>query len=505
MNRRQKHSLSHHNLATFDMGELAPVGCIEVLPGDSFQHGASVLLRCSPLLSPVMHPIDVRLHHFFVPNRLTWDGWEDFITGGSDGEGGDSGAYPTITVNSGSGFAEGSLADYLGVPTGTDDLPVCALPFRAYGMIWNEFFRDQDLQTELVVSTASGADTTTNQTLQKCAWQKDYFTLARPWPQKGPDITLPLGETAPVQAFNQTTGLRMLAVGDATSDRGLEGQTGANDLRLSGGAHGAQRDVTLHNSYAGIAGGLIADLAEATSSNVNDLRRAMALQRYQEARALYGSEYVDYLRFAFGVTSDDARLQRPEYLGGGKQTIAFSEIVQSGPDGDDDGVGALKGHGIAAMRSNRYRRFFNEHGWVISLMSVRPRSMYGSGLHRSFSRTTKEDYYQRELEHIGQQEILNKELRWAHASPNGVFGYGDRYSEYRHQPSRVAGEFRSTLNFWHLARLFSSDPALNSTFVTCTPGKRIHAEQTADQLWVMVNHSIQARRAVGNASIGRIF
>lgn len=497
MNRRQKHSLSHHNLATFDMGELAPVGCVEVLPGDSFQHGASVLLRCSPLLSPVMHPIDVRLHHFFVPNRLTWDGWEDFITGGSDGEGGDSGAYPTITVNSGTGFAEGSLADYLGVPTGVDDLPVCALPFRAYGMIWNEFFRDQDLQTELVVSTASGADTTTNQTLQKCAWQKDYFTLARPWPQKGPDITLPLGETAPVV----TTGVAPKFT--TTNDAGQQTIRGISGQRLWEGNDGAWAS-TAEIKFASVSG-LEADLAEATSSNVNDLRRAMALQRYQEARALYGSEYVDYLRFAFGVTSDDARLQRPEYLGGGKQTIAFSEIVQSGPDGDDDGVGALKGHGIAAMRSNRYRRFFNEHGWVISLMSVRPRSMYGSGLHRSFSRTTKEDYYQRELEHIGQQEILNKELRWAHATPNGVFGYGDRYSEYRHQPSRVAGEFRSTLNFWHLARLFSSDPALNSTFVTCTPGKRIHAEQTADQLWVMVNHSIQARRAVGNSSIGRIF
>lgn len=502
MNKRNLHSLSHYNLATFDMGQLVPVGLVDVLPGDSFQHASSVLLRVSPLLAPVMHPISVRLHHFFVPNRLLWDGWEDFITGGDDGEGGDSGAFPTITVNTGTGWAEGSLADYLGVPTGVDDQAVSALPFRAYSKIWNEFYRDKDLQTELVVSEASGADTTTNTTLQRCCWEKDGFTAARPWPQKGPDVTLPLGTEAPIvySAENTTPWVTKNAATGATYLPGAADPIETN----SGTGH-----VTNSNQTVGLqfdpSGNLLADLSAATAVDVNAVRRAFALQRYQEARAMYGSEYVDYLRYAFGVTSSDARLQRPEYLGGGKQTIAFSEVLQTGPDTADDGVASLKGHGIAALRSRRYRRFFEEHGYVITLMSVRPKSMYGNGLHRSWSKTTKEDFYQSELEHIGQQEVLNKEIVLGHATPEGTFGYQDRYSEYRSHPSRVAAEFRSTLNFWHLARLLSPSPSLNSTFVTCDPGKRINAEQTADQLWVMVNHSLRARRKVGMPSVGRIF
>lgn len=493
MRRRTKHSLSHYKLATFDMGELVPVGCVEVLPGDSFQHASSVLLRVSPLLAPVMHPISVRVHHFFVPNRLLWDGWEDFITGGDDGEGGDSGAYPTITVNTGTGWAEGSLADYLGIPTGVDDLPVSALPFRAYAAIFNEYYRDQDLVTELTYSTGSGADTTTNTTLQRIAWEKDYFTAARPWPQKGPDVTLPLGTVAPIVADGNLT---FTSAGGGSSSLAKENSAGRYIYEMA--------NSIPHSTALRYAGGLEADLEAATGVNVTEVRRMFALQRYQEARAMYGSEYVDYLRYAFGVTSSDARLQRPEYLGGGKQTIAFSEVLQTGPDTEDEGVASLKGHGIAAMRSRRYRRFFEEHGYVISLMSVRPRSMYGTGLHRAWSRTTKEDYFQQELEFIGQQEVLNKEVYAAHATPGGTFGYQDRYSEYRHLPSYVSGEFRSTLNYWHLARLFASDPALNSTFVTCNPGKRINAEQTTDQLWVMVNHSLQARRQVSQPSIGRI-
>lgn len=494
MKRRHKHSLSHYKLATFDMGELVPVGLVPVLPGDSFQHASSVLLRVNPLLAPVMHPISVRLHHFFVPNRLLWDEWEEFITGGPDGNGA-SEAVPTITVNTGTGWAEGSLADYLGIPTGVDDLPVSALPFRAYAKIFNEFYRDKDLDTELTVDTGGGADTTTSTDLQKCRWEKDIFTAARPWPQKGDAVTLPLGTSAPVGVTGTTAPkLRVASSGGSPGATSLS--VGADD-RLERSSDGVDLQFDPQGS-------LIADLSLATSVDVSAVRRAFALQRYQEARSQFGSDYVDYLRYAFGVRSSDARMQHPEYLGGGKQTIAFSEVLQAGPDGDDSGVADLRGHGIAAMRSNSYRRYFEEHGYVITLMSVRPRSMYASGLNREWSKTTKEDYFQYELEHIGQQAVLNKEVYAAHSSPTGTFGYNDRYYEYKQMPSHVSGEFRSTLNFWHLARILSSDPSLNSTFITCTPGKRIHAEQTADQLWVMINHSLQARRAVSHTSVGKV-
>lgn len=496
MRKRNLHDLSHQRLLTCDMGELVPVSCVEALPGDSFRHAASMLLRVSPLVAPVMHAVDVRLHSFFVPNRLIWDNWEDFITGGADGEGGAAGAAPTITPNTGSGFAVGSLADYLGIPTGVDDKPVSALPFRAYALIWNEFYRDQDLQSELTVSLADGADTTTNTTLKSIAWGKDYFTAARAWPQKGPEVTLPLGTTAPVLLDSNAPNnpIMRLTAGGLPGVAALA--TGA-DSRLERGADGA-------NLYFDPDGSLYTDLAAATSASVAELRRAIALQSYQEARAMYGSEYVDYLRFAFGVTPDDARIQRPEYLGGGRQTISFSEVLQTGPDADDTGVAQLKGHGISAMRSRSYVKFFSEHGWVITLLSVRPRSVYTSGLHRSLSRTTKESYYQKELEFIGMQEVLNKEIYWAHATPDGTFGYQDRYAEYRHHPSHVSGLFRSTLNHWHLAREFGSTPALNESFITCTPGRRINADTENDNLYVMVNHNLRARRPVSYAQPGRI-
>lgn len=245
-----------------------------------------------------------------------------------------------------------------------------------------------------------------------------------------------------------------------------------------------------------------------TAANINDLRLAFALQRYEEARARYGSRYTEYLRY-LDVRSSDARLQRPEYLGGGRQTIQFSEVLQTGvtTSGDDtEGVGNLRGHGIAAVRSNRYRRFFEEHGYVITLLSVLPKTIYVQGLHRTFNRRTKEDFWQKELQHIGQQEVLNKELYAPHASPDGVFGYQDRYDEYRRTPSRVSGEFRSTeLDYWHMARLFDSDPTLNASFVTSDPTKRVNAVQTNDVLWMMINHSMQARRLVASKGTAFIF
>lgn len=485
--KRFKHALSHYVLSTFDMGKLVPVCNYEVLPGDSVRMATSCLLRVSPLMAPVMHPVVVRLHHWFVPYRILWDGWEDFITGGSDGLGDGVGSPPTVAA-AGNG-APGTIGAHLGIPpAAAAGVNVSAFPFRAYMAIYNEFYRDQDLVPE---------DPGTTPELRNIAWEKDTFTSARPWSQKGPDVTLPLGPSAPVIPDPAKDGEPTWSyTGQAAAK--MTAQTDGRVLVPNAGA------ATLMNW---VDPKLIADLTNATAASINDVRLAFALQRYQEARAQYGSRYTEYLRF-LGVSSSDARLQRPEYLGGGRATISFSEVLKTGEGDtplDDSPIGEMRGHGISALRTRRWIRFFEEHGVVMTLASIRPRTMYMNGLHRSWSRTTKEDYWQRELEQIGQQEVLNKEVYAPHTTPDGVFGYNDRYYEYRHLPSYVCGDFRTTMTDWHMARIFGSTPALNADFVKCDPTKRIHAEQTQNVIWGMFSHSIQARRMVGNRTIGRIF
>ena len=493
--KRSKFSLSNYKLLSLDLGELVPIGMYEVLPGDTVQQATNALVRASPLVAPVMHPVHARIHHWYVPYRLLWEDWEDFITGGPDGQ--DSSVFPTITIGGGSGAPVGSLADYLGVPPGVNNIEVSALPFRAYAMIFNEWYRDQDLQTELAISLASGADSTTSTALVNCSWEKDYFTSARPWEQKGPAVTIPLGTTAPL-VLNPASGaipnsvVRTSSTGAINTNSSTLNSSNAGVFELGGGT-----DMTLD-----ITGHTRVDLSGASAVTVNLLREALALQRYEEARARYGSRYTEYLRY-LGVRSSDARLQRPEYLGGGKNTIQFSEVLQTA-EGEDP-VGTLRGHGISAMRSNRFRRFFEEHGVVISLMSVRPKTIYVQGLNRHWNRRFKEDFWQREFQHIGQQEVLNKEVYAAHASPNGVFGYQDRYDEYRRTESTVAGQFRDTLDFWHFARIFGSSPALNSDFVRCVPREDPFAVPSDDVLYVMARHSIQARRLVAKTGTSYIF
>ena len=492
--KRSKFSLSHYKLLSCDMGELIPVSCVETLPGDTFQQATTALIRVSPLLAPVMHPVHVRLHHWFVPHRIIWEDWEDFITGGPDGN--DASVFPTVTMADPAN-AVGGLADYLGIPPGLTS-EVSALPFRAYNLIFNEWYRDQDLVAERVISTASGADTTTDLTLPNIGWEKDYFTSSRPFTQKGPEVTLPLSGDAPVKGV----GIKPSTVTNGGPDDSNEsdGTTENYAARWSTGISDIYFEQDPDNAgYPNVR----ADLSQVAAANINELRLAFALQRYEEARARYGSRYTEYLRY-LGVRSSDARLQRPEYLGGGRQTIQFSEVLQTA-EGTDP-VGELKGHGISAVRSNRYRRFFEEHGYVITMMSVRPKTMYTQGIDRSYGRRTKEDFWQKELQHIGQQEIKNEEVYAESIDPKGTFGYQDRYDEYRRQESCVSGEFRTTeLDYWHMARNFATEPTLNGDFVTSNPTKRINAVQTNDVLWCMVNHSIQARRMVAKQGTSYIF
>lgn len=498
--KRGKFSLSYTKLLSCDMGELIPIGWHEALPGDTIQQSTAALVRCAPLLSPVMHPVEVRFHHWCVPNRLIWTDWEKFITGGPDGL--DATVHPTITLPS---VAVGSLADYLGVPISAGAIVVSALPFRAYASIFNENYRDQDLVTLAALSLGNGVDASTSTALKNIAWEKDSYTSARPWEQKGPAISIPLVGTAPVKGIGKISN---------TTEAGAAGvvrETGGGTPNYAQASNiwdpGVNNQYKIENIGAGGAAfpNIRADLTGVSAVTVNALREALALQRYEEARARFGSRYTEYLLY-LGVKSSDARLQRPEYLGGGRQTIQFSEVLATAETGATTDVGDMKGHGIAAMKSNRYRRYFEEHCIVMTMMSVRPKTMYMQGLDRKFNRRTKEDYWQKELQHIGQDNILNKEIYAAHATPDGTFGWQDRYDEYRKSESNVAGEFRTTtLNYWHLARDFSSDPALNSTFVTSTPTKRVFAATSADCLYVMAKHSIQARRLVAQTGSSFIY
>jgi hypothetical protein len=473
--KRNKHSLSHTHLTSMDMGKLVPVSCVEVLPGDSIRHNTSALVRVSPLVTPVMHPVTVRLHHWFVPHRIVWPEFEDFITGGPDGMNQD--VVPTVLNQPGGK----NLLDYLGVPPGSN--AVSALPVRGFNKIFNEWYRDADLVTERDEDDL---------TVPNCAWEKDYFTAARPFSAKGPQVTIPIGESAPVATASDVGGA-ISARSDVTDDQHqFSSPGGSNPVTLAAGA--------------GASNPLYADLAEATGVDAIEFRKAFAIQRYQEARARYGSRYTEYLRY-LGVVPGDARINRPEYLGGGKQVISFSEVLQTAADDigtEQTPVGTLRGHGIAAVRSNRYRKFFQEHGYVFTLMSVRPKTMYMDSIPRHFLHENKEDFFQKELQTVGQQEVYNREIKHDHTTPDGIFGYTNRYEEYRKVFSKVSSEMRDVLDSWHQARTFETDPALNGEFVTCTPTKRIHAEQTQDVLWVMVSHSIQARRMVSKFGSSRL-
>ena len=514
MRKRSKFSLSHYVLKTCKMGYVLPVGLVEVLPGDSFRHATSVFMRLAPMLAPVMHPVTVRIHHWFIPTRLLWDDFEDFITGGPTNT--DVSEFPTITAPSG-GFAVGSLADHLGLPPGIDGIEVSALPFRAYNLVYNEWYRDQDLETEKALSLDSGPDTTTATDLLRCDWERDYFTTARPWPQKGPDVSVPVNLTEAGQPTislvgNGTPTFSTSAMGASLSNQALQTSynkssagSGASvtfdgSVRIPGGSPAGGTGTGSGNANLVWANPALkvnfqSGNPELGSVNINSLREAFALQRFAEHRAMYGSRYVEYLRY-LGIKASDARLQRPEYLGGGKQTVQFSEVLQTA-EGTDP-VGTLRGHGIAAMRSNRYRRFFEEHGFVLSIMLVRPKAIYMQGIPRAWLRRVREDFFQTELQHIGQQEVYTKELYGA--APAGedgglkVFGYQNRYDEYRGHESYVCGEFRDILDYWHLARSFSNEPVLNADFISATPSERIFAAQENDQLYCMINHSLQARR-----------
>lgn len=521
MRKRNKFSLSHYKLLTCEMGELIPVSWYEALPGDTIQHQTSAFIRVAPTLAPIMTPCHVHFWTFSVPLRLLWnngpgDNFEDFITGGPDGM--DVGVPPFYRISAGTTVKVGSLADYLGIPAGEpfqSDVNISAFPFRAYVKIWNEFFRDEDLESEsgMGIAVDGGQQAVVNygSDLFHVSWKKDYFTVARPWEQKGPSVSVPVNAVGGItgNVVLSPNGVPTFQFDAGSSVNGAQGPFNVQ-LDIDGTVSGSQT-AGLKTTFSRSSGdgtedapltwgspGLSASFQSTTpggigSITVDDIRQAFGLQRFEEARALFGSRYTEYLRY-LGVRSSDARLQRPEYLGGGSQPIQWSEVVQTAQGTDP--VGTLRGHGVSGGRTRRWRRFFEEHCIVMTVAAIRPVALYTQSLPRSWSRTIKEDYWQKELEHIGEQEVLNKEVYAFGEDPDATFGYMDRYDEYRSVQNSICGDFRTTLDYWHLGRVFANQPVLNSDFVQCNPSKRIFAEQTADEFYCMFLHSVQARRLV---------
>lgn len=477
------HNLSHSVKYADYLGYLTPIAIFDCVPGDRINHKIHALIRTQPLLAPVMHEVDIDIHAYFTPDRLVWDDSEDFYTGGDDGT--ENPTRPTMAAPASTGYTVGSLADYFGLPTGVPDYIHDARPFRAHGLIFNEHYRDTQLQAPVVVSTASGLDTTTSRAMLRPAWKRDYFTKCRPEPQLGAEVIIPLTGDAPVMT-------------DAVPGSG----TGTGIVSVNSTVAGAPRNmlanatnVLLGSNNDAPTNALYTDLSAVTGIPIRELREAGAAQRFLENNNIFGGRYIEQLMARFGVLPQDFRLQRPEFLGAGSTKIQFSEVLATADTGNDN-VGDMRGHGISIVGSNRYKYKVKEHGWIIVYMIMRPKTQYMQGLHRMWSRETKYDYLLPEFAAIGDQAVLNKELYVGSAAPNDPFGYTPIFEEYRTIPSRVAGEFRTTLDYWHMARKFSSEPALNSDFIACNPTNRIFPATNAAQVYVNCKHSIDAFRLI---------
>ena len=497
-----KFDLSHDRKFSMKIGELTPILCQETIPGDKWDIESTNMMRFAPMLAPIMHKVSVYIHYFFVPNRIVWDNWETFISGGEDGL--QNPPFPTFTPSGQPADIEvGSLGDYLGMPIGDySGKSFNAIPFAAYNKIYNEYYRDQNLITKLDDTLNNGNNTFSNfNTIQKRAWQHDYFTSALPWTQKGPEATIPLGTQAP------------LVYGNFPQLPGLTDTTYMKDPASSGGAIVPGATLDLKTDQDGklldnlslinpdVSATHVADLSTATASSINDLRRAFRLQEWLERNARGGSRYIEIILAHFGVNSSDSRLQRPEFLGGSATPVTISEVLQTSSVANEPTPQAnMAGHGVAVGQSNKVSYFCEEHGFIIGIMSVMPKTAYQQGIPKVFNKFDKFDYFWPSFQSIGEQPIQNQEIYWNETGQNPTaeetFGYTPRYAEYKYIPSTVHGEFKTTLNFWHMGRIFNGLPALNQQFIECDNAdvERVFAVQDVEQLYVYLHNDIQADR-----------
>lgn len=533
-------NLSHDVKLTGKFGKLIPILCVPTLPGDVFKMNSEILVRLAPMVAPIMTKVNVYTHFFFVPNRLVWSHWKDFITGGENGE--DDHLYPQINLRVGGDFFKsGSLADYLNFPTPINNQNIWpgknvyldALPFRAYQLIWNEYYRDQSLMDEVdIMKDVDGivnavVNGTSNEQkamallkLASRSWQKDYFTSALPFAQRGEEVELPIGGTAdliydqdnyaepagdplgfvhnvdgtnPIDGTNIAAGeLGRIKAGSQYAI--LNQNAGSGDQRISVKLYGSDLDKIING----------VDLSNATSATINELRRAIKAQEFLEVAARGGSRYIEQIFSYFGVRSSDARLQRPEFLGGGKSPIMISDVLQTSQTTDTSAQATPSGHGISVQNSHRFKYRCEEHGYLIGIMSIMPKAAYMQGMPRIYRKTDRLDYYWPQFAHLGEQEIKNEEIYYDYwtknppVDPEGTFGYTPRYAEYKTIQDSIHGDFRGSLSFWHMARNFGNAPQLNADFLTNVEdaANRVFnvVDENVDKIWCNIHHNLVALR-----------
>lgn len=453
-------NLTHTWVTSCDMGEIIPICLMDVIPSDFFQIGANLVIRFQPLIAPILHEINATVHYFFVPYRILWDDWVDFITGGEDGA--DASTLPTWNVTSNS---ERSLWDHLGFPIGIDAdgaRPV-DFPRRAYAMIYNEFYRDENIITEVAL---------TNEDILKAAWEKDYLSSCLPWQQRGTAPAVPLTGTGSVD----------WPAAAAASSFNMQGNF------ATAVPYDSNTKAVLENNSL--------DFTAAGTFNIADLRLITATQIWMERNARAGARYVEWLYGHFGVKLPDSRLQRPEYIGGTKFRITISEVLGTNQDNPTDPHGQLAGHGLAIHSNFCGSIKVEEYGLIMGLLVVRPRTSYHQGINRQWMRSDNLDYYHPAFAHLSEQEVYEREVyaSGVQSQNETILGYQGVYNEYRYCENKITGNMHADFDHWHMCRQFSGRPSLNQAFIECDPRKDAFAVPAEDAIFVEHANLIRAVR-----------